>query len=269
MRFLFVTLACAAIAACDQTDAITPVLAPTPAAVAVVQPSPSPSGPTPAPVVATILPTPIPQPSVPEAQKPALAGPVAPAMGDRGLALIVEYEGYAARPEAPDARLSGISGGLGYDWHTVSPNLSVIDWKALAVPAPKRLADTHPYYGPTAKSHLRDVHDIVLPRPVGFDVFNRVDVPRFYAICKKTYPGFEDLRLNARDAVLSLVYNRGSSLVGNNRLEMRQLVSLIKAKDYPGMADAVRRMKRVWRGTEIQNGMFARREGEARLILTP
>jgi hypothetical protein len=246
-----------------QSPAFTPVLAPPPPAVVLPNSTP------PDAAVATLLHTPIPGNTIPEAEKPVLALPVAPAMAARGMALLVEHEGYAARPEAPDARYSGISGGLGYDWSTVAPYVSVEDWRALPAPAPKRLADTHPYTGRKAQAHLPEVHDIRLPQPVGYAVFNLIDVPRFYSLCKRTYPGFEELRVNARDAILSLVYNRGSGFVGDNRREMRELKPLIAAKDYVGMADAVRRMKRVWTGTSIQHEMYSRREDEARLILTP
>lgn len=189
-------------------------------------------------------------------------------MGPKGMALIVEWEGFDFYPDYPGGG-SGITTALGYDWSTVSPKVSVLDWAGLPAPAPQRLAATYPYTGVKAKAHLREVKDIHTPKSLGFEVFNKVDVPRFYAICKKAYPGFEDLRPNARDAILSLVYNRGASKIGDNRREMRELEPLIKAKNYTAIAACVRRMIRVWVGTSIEQGMRNRRNAEAKLIETP
>lgn len=229
----------------------------------VLVPSPSPMVEPARNVPAWVGPTPLPQI---EKAKPLIADPVAPKMTEAGLALIVEYEGYVAQPEAPDARFSGISLALGYDFSTVKPSLSVLDWSALSPPAPQRLAATYPYTGRAAQQHLHEVKDIHAPRSIGFAVFNKVDVPRFYEVCRKAYPGFTELRPYARDAVLSLVYNRGASKVGSTRKEMRELEPLIKTADYAGIAACIRRMKRVWIGTEIERGMSSRREGEARLV---
>lgn len=185
-----------------------------------------------------------------------------------GLNLIVEGEGYDLHPAFGGGN-SGIDVALGYDFSTVKPSVAIIDWNALPAPAPQRLAETHPYTGKQAVAHLKDVHDITAPKPVGFDVFNNADVPRVDAQCRKMYIGFEDLQPNARSAILSLVYNRGNSLAGPNRLEMRQLQPLIQSKDYPGIADCLRRMSRVWVGTSIEKGMRNRRFSEAQLVLTP
>jgi GH24 family phage-related lysozyme (muramidase) len=205
---------------------------------------------------------------VAEAKKPFITDPVAPAMTARGMAVIVEWEGYAEYPEYPGGA-SGISNGLGFDWSTVSPKVSVLDWAALPAPAPQRLAATYPYTRQAARAHLRDVKDIRAPRAIGFDVFNRVDVPRFYSICKRAFPGFEELRPHARDAILSLVYNRGAGMAGNSRRHMRELPALIKAKNYVGIADCLRRMKVIWIGTDIEIGMNHRREAEAKLVELP
>ncbi len=204
--------------------------------------------------------------------KPAVAAvfelPAVAPMTPAGMQLIVDGEGYDLHPAFGGGQ-SGIDIALGYDFSTVTVAVAITDWKALPAPAPSRLAATHPYTGKQAIAHLSDVRDISAPRPIGFDVFNHADIPRVDAQCRRIYPGFEDLRPNARSAILSLVYNRGNSLIGSNRLEMRQLIPLIQAKDYQGIADCLRRMTRVWRGTSIAAGMQNRRYAEAKLVLTP
>lgn len=208
------------------------------------------------------------QTTAPIKEPTLFASPSVLPMTPAGMELIVEGEGYDIHPAFGGGN-SGIDIALGYDFSTVSPAVAILDWSALPAPAPSRLAATHPYTGRQAVAHLSTVRDISAPRPIGFDVFNHADIPRVDAQCRKIYPGFEDLRPNARSAILSLVYNRGNSLAGSNRLEMRQLQPLIQQKDYPGIADCLRRMTRVWSGTSIAAGMKNRRYAEAKLVLTP
>ncbi len=85
-----------------------------------------------------------------------------------------------------------------------------------------------------------------------------------YRQALSTYPGVEALHLNAQAALTSLIYNRGASLRAiDSRREMRELVGLVRAQDYAGMARVVRSMKRLWPGSP---GLLKRREREAQLI---
>ncbi len=172
-------------------------------------------------------------------------------------------------PEAPDARYSGITQGLGYDNSTVKPDLIATDWMSLGLIASKRLAATHPYTGKAAQQHLHEVIDITVPWDNARNVFVKVDIARVDAACKRTYQGFTELRPKAKDAVRSLVFNRGNSINGTTRTEMRDLQPAIAKQDYHQMAALFRKMVRVWLGTEIYNGMKTRRYAEAKLIESP
>lgn len=183
--------------------------------------------------------------------------------------LIIEFEvggvsSYSPHPEAPDARFSGITWGVGYDAHQNSKARILGDWAAL--PTAPRLAATQPYYGRSAQAHLSDVSDILVKWALANDVFLNVDVAREFASCRRAYTGFDSLRPNAQGALISLGFNRGYSTAGPTRVEMRQLVKLVPHQDYAGMAKALRDMKQVWRGTSIEHGMARRREAEAQLI---
>lgn len=190
--------------------------------------------------------------------------------------LIVEYEvGGVAQynrypyPEAPDARYSGITEGVGYDNHQNSAQMISLDWVSLGGDKSKRLANTHPYYGRSAQAHLKDVQDIMVPWTAAFEVFKRVDVARTFDECRKTFPGFDNLRPNAKGALCSLVFNRGNSMTGDGRREMRHIRDYdVPRQDYSGIAQDIRSMKRLWRGTEIEHGMSRRRDAEAKLVET-
>lgn len=218
---------------------------------------PPPSDPTPTPIVPA----------------PYMIRRPAPALSRAGETLIIEFEvggrsGYSPRPEAPDARFSGVTWGIGYDGHANSAAVILLDWTALGAKPAKRLAATHPYYGPSAQAHLKDVADIIIPWMRAYEVFTKVDVAREYALGKH-WPGFVDLRSNAQAALMSNGFNRGWSTLGPNRIEMAAMKGMVPSKNYSGMAAQLRKSKRVWKGTSIQRGMERRRDAEAKLMETP
>ena len=49
---------------------------------------------------------------------------------------------------------------------------------------------------------------------------------------------------------------------------MREIRALVPHKDYRGIAQQIRSMKRLWQGTEIEAGMARRRDAEADLALS-
>lgn len=212
---------------------------------------------------------------MPEEAKPFIAPPAAlPALSKAGHDLVIEFEvggksGYAPHPEAPDARFSGITWGIGYDAHQNKKEVILDDWKSLGKITVARLADTQPYYGRSAIAHLKDVKDILVAWTFAVEVFDKIDVAREFDNAKRAIKGFEALRPNCQAAIISLGFNRGWSMTGPNRTEMRQIRDLAPKLDYRGIANEFRKMKRVWKGTEIQRGMERRREAEAKLVETP
>jgi len=170
----------------------------------------------------------------------------------------------------PDLKLSGVTWGIGYDAHQTKKSVILQDWAKLPKPSPERLAETQPYYGRSAVEPWKKVRDIIVPWGHAIDVFDNIDVGKWYEACKRTFPGFEDLRPNCQGALVSLAFNRGTSLVGPSRLEMRNIKSLIPKKDYAGIANEFRKMVRVWQNRpDIYNGMKRRRLAEAKLVETP
>lgn len=256
----------------------------------VIEPAPRPV-PEPTPVVEDVdpgsfeaEPTPITPVSTPEptaeptiAPSPAavlIEAPDAPALTAAGRALIYDFEvggrsGYNPHPEAPDARLSGVTWGIGYDAHQNSKKAILTDWSALGAKPSQRLAATQPYYGGSAQAHLRDVRDILVSWQQASDVFERIDVGREFAAANRLWPGFSDLRPNAQAALISQGFNRGWSTLGANRTEMREMRRLTPLKNYSGIATQMRKSVRVWAGTSIYNGMRRRRLAEAKLVETP
>ena len=96
-------------------------------------------------------------------------------------------------------------------------------------------------------------------------IFETLTWPKFTKLAEKTFPGLAELHPDAYGAIVSLVFNRGTSLVGEKRLEMRNIKVLVPKKDYKKIAHEFREMKRLWRGKNL-DGLIERREAEAKLI---
>jgi GH24 family phage-related lysozyme (muramidase) len=97
------------------------------------------------------------------------------------------------------------------------------------------------------------------------EIFYSTTWPKFTRLTNKTFIGATELKEDAYGAIVSIVFNRGTSLKGPSRLEMRNIKELIPSKDYKGIAKEVRKMKRIWIGKGL-DGLLERRETEAKLI---
>jgi GH24 family phage-related lysozyme (muramidase) len=97
------------------------------------------------------------------------------------------------------------------------------------------------------------------------EIFNELTWPKFTKLAEKTFPGLSEVHPDVYGAIVSLVFNRGTSLKGESRLEMRNIRVLIPKKDYKNIAIEIRKMKRLWVGKGL-DGLIQRREDEARLI---
>ena len=97
------------------------------------------------------------------------------------------------------------------------------------------------------------------------DIFQKLTWPKFTKLAEKTFPGLSDLHPDAYGAIISLVFNRGTSLKGDSRKEMINIKNLIPKKDYKKIAKEFRNMKRIWIGKNL-DGLLERRDAEAKLV---
>jgi len=106
---------------------------------------------------------------------------------------------------------------------------------------------------------------IVVDWEQAMNIFKTLTWPKFTKLAEKTFPGLENLHPDAYGAIISLVFNRGTSLKGDSRKEMVNIKNLITKKDYKKIAKEFRNMKRLWVGKHL-DGLIARREAEAKLV---
>lgn len=158
---------------------------------------------------------------------------------------------------------SGVTIGVGYDLGYVDSQRFIDDWSGqLPEAALKRLAKYCTIKGIAAKQKLRYLSDIEITLAKASAVFRTTSVPSYAAKARRAFPGIESLAPIAQTALLSLVYNRGASMKGERRKEMRAIRKLIKSQNYQAMADQVRSMKHLWEGRGL-DGLLIRREREA------
>lgn len=88
---------------------------------------------------------------------------------------------------------------------------------------------------------------------------------KFSRLTDRVFPSSDDLCDDAYGALVSLVFNRGGSLVGDSRSEMRDIKNLIPSRNYHAIARKIRSMKRLWFGKGF-DGLIERREREAKMV---
>ena len=120
--------------------------------------------------------------------------------------------------------------------------------------------------GIQAKQMLRgEILNVRVPYNTAYEVFVKYDIPKYYAKTKAIYPQLDELNEDTQGALVSMVYNRGSKLEGDSRIEMKRIVEMVKNKDYEGIAEEIEKSKRHWEGKGL-DGLVVRREAEADLI---
>lgn len=180
------------------------------------------------------------------------------------------YEARYQRPEWPGG-MSGITIGIGYDIGAGVRSAGQLraDWGNRI---PDRMIEALvPCIGVTgerARQMLGIVRDkVIVPWDAAIGVFDAVDVPRWYAICKAALPNFEMLSPDCKGVLVSLAYNRGASFDkdGDRYTEMRAIKIHMSQRDFGKIPAELRSMKRLW-PMQSMRGLVLRREHEAQLF---
>lgn len=181
------------------------------------------------------------------------------------------YNKFLKSPTWPGEQ-SGVTIGVGYDCGYVNKAEFSNDWKDLPQKDFDRLYKIVGIKGIAAKDLIRGLKDIVIPWDLALKVFMNKTVTKFYNLTKETFPNFDKLPEDAQGGLVSLVFNRGNSLEGDRRREMKLIYEAMKIttnfdqKTLSFIANQIRNMKRIWIGGSIEKGMSRRRDAEAKLI---
>jgi len=133
----------------------------------------------------------------------------------------------------------------------------------------RELETAIPYSGKRAKDQIgpkfRKIH---IPYEDAVEVFKKYTVPKYTKMLLSIYPNAPLLNPDTAAMLLSLVYNRGNSLRGSTRQDMKDIVKItetIEDSDYEDIAKEFVSMERLWIGKGL-NGLVERREEEAAII---
>lgn len=184
------------------------------------------------------------------------------------------YEKVTRWPHYPGVA-SGITIGVGYDLRFNSTaNFRELWSPYLSSEFIDELARDIGRKGSRERAAELHAKGVEVPFKAAWPVFVAKTLPRFYDETEAIYPSLSTLPGLCRAALVSLVFNRGASLVGANRLEMREIRDILASADEPGLGSQQRRnllsavedrivaMQRLW-GPD--SGLHYRRQAEANL----
>jgi len=173
------------------------------------------------------------------------------------------------KPIVPDPvnTSSGVTIGIGYDCGQYSANKIKLDWQSvLPLNMVNALTSVAGLKKQQAVKQLPSVKNVDVPIESALQVFYNTTIFEFARKAAAIYPDLFKLDPVEQSVIVGLVYNRGASLDGDRRREMKGLVAAIKNDDEKGIADLIRSMARLWPDTP---GLRRRRLAEAALVDEP
>jgi GH24 family phage-related lysozyme (muramidase) len=186
--------------------------------------------------------------------------------------LIVEFETggrsyYQAKLQRPTwpGGASGVTIGIGYDVGYNTRTAVISDWQALPEGSRNALASAAGVKGVAAKSRASALKWIIVPWQDAENLFVRNTMPRFGKMTNTAFPGITRTHGHVQGVMLSIVFNRGASMAGDGRIEMRAIRGDLQAGRITDIPRQIRSMKRLWVGKGLP-GLLRRREAEAALI---
>lgn len=186
--------------------------------------------------------------------------------------LIVEFETggqsyYQSRLQRPSwpGGASGVTVGIGYDIGYNTRSGVLADWSTLPDSTRLALASTAGVKGTAAKPRAAALKWITIPWPTAQAVFVSNTMPRFGTMTAQAFPGILPTHGHVQGAMLSIVFNRGASMDGPKRTEMRAIRTAVATGNIRAIPAQIRAMKRLWIGKGLP-GLLRRREAEAALV---
>ena len=176
------------------------------------------------------------------------------------------YNKKLRKPIVPDPEntSSGFTIGIGYDCGQCTASKIKLDWQSvIPLHMVTALTSVAGLKKNAAVNKLSSVSMVDVPIESALQVFFNTTIHQYSKDALRIYPDLFKLHPVEQSAIVGLVYNRGASLKGDRRREMRDLIVAIKNDKDREMSDLIRAMMRLWPKTL---GLRRRREAEAALI---
>ena len=190
-------------------------------------------------------------------------------LSEKGLELVLEhevgggqryYDKFLSRPTVPGFE-SGVTIGVGFDIGYVNAAEFSGAWGHLV--HAERLRAAIGLKGAEARKICAQLGDVVVPWSAALQVFLDITIPTHWVRTLRAFPQTSTLPEDCASALFSLVFNRGTSLTGERRAEMRGIKDALATGHRDAVPGLIRSMKRLWPET---SGLVRRREDEARLF---
>ena len=170
---------------------------------------------------------------------------------------------------------SGITIGVGYDLRFNSESDFRASWgNHLPRAHLDELAKDIGKKGSKARAKELKQKGVEVPFKAAWPVFLDLTLPRYYSDTQSIYPSLGRLPGLCRSVLVSLVFNRGTSLSGSSRTEMKKIREILNQADnshlskpqvkqiLAGVEDQILSMRRLW---DPGSGLIKRRQAEANL----
>ncbi len=214
---------------------------------------------------------------------PTLPANTSMVLSNEGIENILQWEiggkaAYISRFTNPiwPKESSGVTIGIGYDLGYCTAAKFADDFKKLPQADINKLSTVIGLKGAAAQRALTpNIKSASVPWEIACEVFYSSSIPEHAKLTKRIYPEVSQLPPDAQSAIVSLIYNRGTKLSGDRRVEMYNLIQLIKDKKLKAIAAEFRKMKRLWEPKKDKDGnitdkgsrgLTIRREAEAVMI---
>lgn len=159
---------------------------------------------------------------------------------------------------------SGVTIGIGYDIGYATAGDFSEDWRSLPEQDLRRLSVAVGVTGEPARVLARQLADITIPFDLAIGVFQDRDLMKYAKQTLKAFPKVAELPPSCFAALVSLVYNRGTSMKGERRAEMAAVSQLMVWGELDAVPDQIRAMKWIW--ARDLKMLHERREAEAALF---
>jgi GH24 family phage-related lysozyme (muramidase) len=165
---------------------------------------------------------------------------------------------------------SGITIGIGYDLGHVSASKLDEDWgMLLSTSVMNKLHKAVGKKNTAAKAvFTAEIKAVEISWEKAIEVFYTKSMPKYAKDTLGIYDGVQLLPPDAQGALVSLVYNRGTSFTKpseERRKEMKNIAKHVLNKDLEKIAAEIVSMKRLW-DINTSKGLHIRRDNEAALV---
>lgn len=182
-----------------------------------------------------------------------------------GIAEIVDFEvggreyynKCLSSPSWPRTIASGVTIGCGYDLGHVAKDEFLCDWEDYLDSFDlMRLHKAIGYKGHIARELVTNLSDITIGYETAMRQFADKTLPKWIKKCEDFWPMWGKLLPMQRTALLSLAFNRGTSLVGPRRVGMQQIVDCLNAGRLGPIPNIIRKMAQLHELKGLQKRRF-------------